>query len=177
MRRLCRRRGGGKAPSRSTGWRCCATASTTSSTTTKAIFAFWSSSSHVSGKRRTGRCRAARRDARRGECAGSAGAEGAGKPPLDRPDGDAAPRRQRHQVLLRRRYSLSGAVLVMYRASAELAGAGPRDATRGGVNAPALPAQRGRESPLSIDRMAMLRHGVNDIKYYYEGDIRFLEQF
>src|SRR5438093_1096294 len=44
MRRLCRRRGGGKAPSRSTGWRCCATASTTSSTTTKAIFAFWSSS-------------------------------------------------------------------------------------------------------------------------------------
>jgi phenylalanyl-tRNA synthetase alpha chain len=28
-----------------------------------------------------------------------------------------------------------------------------------------------------IDRMAMLRHGVNDIKYYYEGDIRFLEQF
>jgi phenylalanyl-tRNA synthetase alpha subunit len=25
--------------------------------------------------------------------------------------------------------------------------------------------------------MAMLRHGVNDIKYYYEGDLRFLEQF
>jgi phenylalanyl-tRNA synthetase alpha subunit len=25
--------------------------------------------------------------------------------------------------------------------------------------------------------MAMLRHGVNDIKYYYEGDVRFLEQF
>src|SRR6185369_7853112 len=28
----------------------------------------------------------------------------------------------------------------------------PRDATRGGVNGPALPVQRGRESPLSIDK-------------------------
>jgi len=28
-----------------------------------------------------------------------------------------------------------------------------------------------------LERMAMLRHGVNDIKYYYSGDIRFLEQF
>ena len=36
-------------------------------------------------------------------------------------------------------------------ASAELAGAGPRDATRGGVNFAALPRKRGRESPLSID--------------------------
>jgi hypothetical protein len=27
----------------------------------------------------------------------------------------------------------------------------PRDATRGGVNAPAQPAQRGREGPLWID--------------------------
>jgi hypothetical protein len=35
--------------------------------------------------------------------------------------------------------------------STELAGAGPRDATRGGVNGPALPVQRGRESPLSIE--------------------------
>src|SRR5262245_22703531 len=32
------------------------------------------------------------------------------------------------------------------------AGPGPRDATRGGVNAAALPRQRGRERPLSIDR-------------------------
>ena len=30
---------------------------------------------------------------------------------------------------------------------------------------------------MGIERMAMLRHGVNDIKYYYEGDVRFLEQF
>jgi phenylalanyl-tRNA synthetase alpha chain len=30
---------------------------------------------------------------------------------------------------------------------------------------------------MGLERMAMLRHGVNDIKYYYEGDIRFLEQF
>ncbi|TMQ16628.1 MAG: hypothetical protein E6J91_11345 [Deltaproteobacteria bacterium] len=31
----------------------------------------------------------------------------------------------------------------------------PRDATRGGVNGPAVPVQRGRESPLSIDRRHM----------------------
>jgi phenylalanyl-tRNA synthetase alpha chain len=30
---------------------------------------------------------------------------------------------------------------------------------------------------MGIERMAMLRHGVNDIKFYYEGDLRFLEQF
>ena len=28
-----------------------------------------------------------------------------------------------------------------------------------------------------IERMAMLRHGINDIKHYYEGDVRFLRQF
>ena len=30
---------------------------------------------------------------------------------------------------------------------------------------------------MGIERMAMLRHGINDIKYYYEGDLRFLRQF
>jgi phenylalanyl-tRNA synthetase alpha chain len=30
---------------------------------------------------------------------------------------------------------------------------------------------------LGIERMAMLRHGVNDIRLYYEGDVRFLRQF
>jgi phenylalanyl-tRNA synthetase alpha chain len=30
---------------------------------------------------------------------------------------------------------------------------------------------------MGLERMAMLRHGVTDIKYYYEGDVRFLEQF
>ena len=30
---------------------------------------------------------------------------------------------------------------------------------------------------MGIERMAMLRHNVNDIKFYYEGDVRFLEQF
>ncbi len=30
---------------------------------------------------------------------------------------------------------------------------------------------------MGLERMAMLRHGVNDIKYYYEGDLRFLTQF
>jgi len=28
-----------------------------------------------------------------------------------------------------------------------------------------------------IERMAQLRHAVNDVKLYYENDIRFLEQF
>ncbi|ACY16244.1 phenylalanine--tRNA ligase subunit alpha [Haliangium ochraceum] len=30
---------------------------------------------------------------------------------------------------------------------------------------------------MGMERMAMLRHGVNDIKYYYEGDLRFSRQF
>jgi phenylalanyl-tRNA synthetase alpha chain len=30
---------------------------------------------------------------------------------------------------------------------------------------------------MGLERMAMLRHGVDDIKLYYEGDVRFLEQF
>jgi phenylalanyl-tRNA synthetase alpha chain len=30
---------------------------------------------------------------------------------------------------------------------------------------------------MGLERMAMLRHAVTDIKYYYEGDVRFLEQF
>jgi phenylalanyl-tRNA synthetase alpha chain len=30
---------------------------------------------------------------------------------------------------------------------------------------------------MGIERMTMLRHGVNDIKLYYEGDLRFLRQF
>jgi phenylalanyl-tRNA synthetase alpha chain len=30
---------------------------------------------------------------------------------------------------------------------------------------------------MGIERMAMLRHGISDIKYYYEGDVRFLKQF
>lgn len=30
---------------------------------------------------------------------------------------------------------------------------------------------------MGLERMAMLRHGVNDIKHYYTGDVRFLRQF
>ncbi|MBI4508655.1 MAG: phenylalanine--tRNA ligase subunit alpha [Deltaproteobacteria bacterium] len=30
---------------------------------------------------------------------------------------------------------------------------------------------------MGIERMAMLRHGINDIKLFYEGNLRFLEQF
>jgi hypothetical protein len=37
---------------------------------------------------------------------------------------------------------------------------GPRDATRGGVNRPALPGERGRESPLWIDAA---RGGANEL--------------
>jgi phenylalanyl-tRNA synthetase alpha chain len=30
---------------------------------------------------------------------------------------------------------------------------------------------------MGLERMAMLRHGIGDIKYFYEGDLRFLTQF
>ena len=30
---------------------------------------------------------------------------------------------------------------------------------------------------LGIERMAMLLHGIDDIRKFYEGDIRFLRQF
>ncbi len=30
---------------------------------------------------------------------------------------------------------------------------------------------------MGLERMGMLRHNVSDIKFYYEGDLRFLEQF
>ena len=30
---------------------------------------------------------------------------------------------------------------------------------------------------MGLERMAMLRHAVSDIKFYYEGDLRFGEQF
>jgi len=30
---------------------------------------------------------------------------------------------------------------------------------------------------MGIERMAMLRHTITDIKLYYEGDLRFLSQF
>ncbi|MDZ7694073.1 MAG: phenylalanine--tRNA ligase subunit alpha [Balneolaceae bacterium] len=30
---------------------------------------------------------------------------------------------------------------------------------------------------MGVDRIAMLRHGINDIRVFYENDIRFLEQF
>jgi phenylalanyl-tRNA synthetase alpha chain len=30
---------------------------------------------------------------------------------------------------------------------------------------------------LGIERVAMMRHGVDDIRLFYTGDLRFLEQF
>ena len=30
---------------------------------------------------------------------------------------------------------------------------------------------------MGVERIAMLRHGINDIRVFYENDIRFLRQF
>jgi phenylalanyl-tRNA synthetase alpha chain len=30
---------------------------------------------------------------------------------------------------------------------------------------------------MGIDRTALLKYGINDIRLYFEGDMRFLEQF
>jgi len=30
---------------------------------------------------------------------------------------------------------------------------------------------------LGVERVAMLKYGINDIRHFYSGDIRFLEQF
>ena len=30
---------------------------------------------------------------------------------------------------------------------------------------------------LGIERVAMIRHGIDDIRLFYENDLRFLEQF
>ena len=30
---------------------------------------------------------------------------------------------------------------------------------------------------LGVERIAMLRHGINDIRHFYENDLRFLRQF
>jgi phenylalanyl-tRNA synthetase alpha chain len=30
---------------------------------------------------------------------------------------------------------------------------------------------------MGIDRLAMLRYGVNDVRLFFENDLRFLEQF
>jgi phenylalanyl-tRNA synthetase alpha chain len=30
---------------------------------------------------------------------------------------------------------------------------------------------------MGIERIAMLKHGVSDLRLYYENDLRFLEQF
>jgi len=30
---------------------------------------------------------------------------------------------------------------------------------------------------IGIERMAMLRHGVNDLRMFFENDLRFLRQF
>jgi phenylalanyl-tRNA synthetase alpha chain len=30
---------------------------------------------------------------------------------------------------------------------------------------------------MGVERMAMLKHGINDIRLFYENDVRFLKQF
>ena len=39
--------------------------------------------------------------------------------------------------------------------------------------------RRCRASPggMGVERIAMLKHGVPDLRLYYENDLRFLEQF
>jgi phenylalanyl-tRNA synthetase alpha chain len=59
----------------------------------------------------------------------------------------------------------------------ELGGAGmvdPRVFAHCGIDAEKY---TGYAFGFGIERMAMLRHGINDIKHYYEGDVRFLRQF
>ena len=36
---------------------------------------------------------------------------------------------------------------------------------------------RGFAFGLGVERIAMLRHGINDIRHFYENDLRFLRQF
>lgn len=36
---------------------------------------------------------------------------------------------------------------------------------------------RGFAFGMGVERIAMLRHGINDIRYFFENDLRFLEQF
>src|SRR3954452_18660488 len=84
---------------------------------------------------------AARRDARWGEWNGCAGPKGTGRSPVDQQARLAAAHVQRG---FQGRRGLDQ----------------PRDATRGGVNGPAVPVQRGREGPLWINK-----HGSRLITY------------
>ena len=37
--------------------------------------------------------------------------------------------------------------------------------------------QRRARRELGVERIAMLKHGIPDLRLYYENDLRFLEQF
>jgi len=34
-----------------------------------------------------------------------------------------------------------------------------------------------QETPEYIDRLAMLRYGIDDLRLFFDGDLRFLKQF
>ena len=36
---------------------------------------------------------------------------------------------------------------------------------------------RGYAFGMGVERIAMLKHGINDIRHFYSGDVRFLSQF
>jgi phenylalanyl-tRNA synthetase alpha chain len=59
----------------------------------------------------------------------------------------------------------------------EIAGCGmvhPAVLTAGGIDADQF---TGYAFGAGIDRLAMLRYGVNDLRLFYENDLRFLQQF
>jgi phenylalanyl-tRNA synthetase alpha chain len=59
----------------------------------------------------------------------------------------------------------------------EILGAGmvhPRVMEQGGID----PARyTGFAFGVGVDRLVMLRHGINDIRFFYNNDLRFLSQF
>ena len=46
-----------------------------------------------------------------------------------------------------------------------------------GSNASAHRSHRGFAFGLGVERLAMLRYGVNDLRMFFENDLRFLRQF
>ena len=65
-------------------------------------------------------------------------------------------------------------------------GEGPSQFTPRGIRAAHFPTGRHGYDPdavtgfafgIGIERLAMLKYGVEDIRLFYENDVRFLEQF
>ena len=86
-----------------------------------------------------------------------------------------ARRRGRHAVQLLR--AAPAAACARARAGSRSAAPAWSTPTCSRTSASTASSYTGFAFGMGIERMAMLRHGVNDIKFYYEGDLRFLEQF